>query len=496
MNYLKTHAVALGLICSAVTLSAQKITMTPGNRLAFTPVKESKPLNFVLNGNHYFFNEYYKNSTTNYYMQSFDNTGRSLSNAQLELNPGVFNNTYSIDQVVGVGTKVYALIEHLDKAGGKNTLLAREIDTYGKISDKEVEVMSIPFEKIMNSGYNNSAVSPDNKMLAVAGELPFVKEQPGKFKIALYNQDLKKVQEGEISLPGENTKNKSMSVSVANDGTVYLIKKGMTKKGEITLAVYQWSAASATEVKEYIVETATTDQPNNYITSYASEINAANELIISGTYYTRRTMSAGEKQAVGIFYFTNKGKSETLFKTFALDAPVDNLTARKVLVNGNTVFLTAEQFKENRITPPPSTAGSMNFDYNYDYTHKNEMIIAMDTEGNKKFQLELSKNFVVRDFDRQYFSGYFICNGKLTVIYNDQTSKYIKNDSYYQNIVPVLVQITNDGLMQPPVVFKNDLKLEQYYFLYPSVSVQDGPNQLSFLMGDNDNTKFLSMKIE
>jgi hypothetical protein len=66
--------------------------------------------------------------------------------------------------------------------------------------------------------------------------------------------ELKKIKEGTINLPGENTKNKSMSQLVANDGTVYLIRKGMTKKGEITLTVYQWLPEKPSEVTEYIIE--------------------------------------------------------------------------------------------------------------------------------------------------------------------------------------------------------------------------------------------------
>lgn len=492
MNYFKIQFLTAGMLFASLLSNAQTVTVTPGGTLPFKLINDSKPLNYLIDGNHYFFSEHYAKGTMNYYMQSFDNNGGALQSLALELNPGVLNNTYSIDEVVNLNNKAYALIEHLDKPAGKNTLLAREISSSGKISETEIEVMSIPFEKIMNSGYNNSSVSADNKILAVVGEMPFVKEQPGKFKIAIYNQELKKLQEGEISLPGENTKNKSMSVTVANDGTVYLIKKGMTKKGEITLSVYQWSAASANEIKEYVIEMTAPDQFYNY----AYDINSNNEIIISGTYYTRRTLSAGEKQAVGIFYFTNKGKSENVFKTFALDAPVDNLTARKVIVNGSTVFLVAEQYKEDRITPPASASGSVNWNYNYDYTHKNEFIIGMDVDGTKKFQLELSKSFVARDFDKQYYSAYFISNGKLNVIYNDLTSKYKLNDSYYHNLIPVLVQITNDGLMQPAVVFKKETTLPRNFTLYPSLFMKDADNKISFLISDNQNTKYISVKID
>lgn len=490
MKQFKTTLLACALMVTAINADAQKISINKGDITLNDNEKNTETVNFIVNGDSYFIIKYFSHSIMNFELKSFDSKGSSLKNTKLEVKVGVFNNSYGIDDVVGMGTKAYALIEHLDKPAGKNTLTARELDNRGNISEAEVEVMSIPFEKTMNSGFNNSAVSPDAKTLVVVGEFPFVKEQPAKFKIAIYDQEIKKIKEGEITLPGENTKNKNMTVAVANDGTVYLIKKTLTKKGETTLAIYQWSAGS--DVKEYTFELI----PPVQITSYTYQINNNNEIIVSGLTNERKTFSVGEPQVLGAFYFTNKGKSEKVFKTFNLDSPVENLTSRKILINGTTVFLTAEQYKEERISQP-ATAGAANFDYNYDYTHKAEYIIAMELDGNKKFQLSLGRDFKVRDLDKPYYSAYYICNEKLTIIYNDQTSKYFKNDSYhYTSAIPVLVQITNDGLMQSPIVFKNDLKLDQGYILYPSFSIQNSPNQISFLIGNNEYLKFINVTVD
>jgi hypothetical protein len=493
MKHLKKIQLGFCLALSTVTLTAQVVTLAKGGQTEIKQVIGSDPVNFFANGDHYFFEVYMERAMMNYHLQSFDSKGGFLANTALEVSVGVLNNSYSIDQVIGFGNKAYAMVEHLDKPAGKNTLLARTIDNMGKVSTSEVEVMSIPFEKTMNSGFNYTSVSSDNKTMAVVGEMIYVKEQPAQYKIALFDQELKKTKEGTITIAGENTKNKSISQVVANDGTVYIIKKGMTKKGEITLNVYQWLPETPSEYKEYTLEVVEPNQFYNY--SYA--VNSSNELIISGLYYERKTFSAGEKKAVGVFYFTNKGKSEKVFKTFALDAQVDNLTSRKLLINGNTIFLTAEQYKEERITPPASAAGSLAaLDYHYNYIHKSEFVIAMDNEGTKKFQLELNKDFTARDFDKPFFSSYNIVNGKLTIVYNDQAKKYVKDDYNYSYQIPVLVQITNDGLMQSPVVLKNELKLEQYYILNPTYSLQTSNNQISFLMGNNQFYKFVGLKID
>ncbi|MEO8147612.1 MAG: hypothetical protein ABI723_08250 [Bacteroidia bacterium] len=487
MKNLKT-LLLLSTIFSQV-LQAQTLTLTPGSEAATQLVKKSEYQSFTSGSDRYFITKAYKDAFMHYSLLSYDARGQVTYNGELKIKGGVFNNTFGIDDVLPLGNKVYAMVEHLDKAAGKNTLLARVFDAPGSISEKETEVMNIPFEKLMNSGFNFSVVSPDKNTLAVIGEMPFDKEQPAKFKVVLFDKDFKKTAEGEINLPGENTKKKSMTAYVSNNGVVYLLKETFTNKGEIVLGVYQFNPAKGNDVKEYIIEVTPPDQ----IYSYTCEVNPNNELIVIGTYYKRQALTVGGTLTSGVFYFTNKGLSEKLFKTFPLEAPIENLTARKIFVNDNTIFLTAEQYREETEKQAP---GYMSFDYNYNYTHKNDYVIGMNDDGTKKFQIELAKDFTVRNFDRQFYSGYFICNGKLTVVYNDQTKKYMPSDSYYGYQIPLLVQITNDGLMQSPVIFKDNLKLERSFILYPSLGVQDANNQVALLMGNGAYMKILTIKIE
>lgn len=168
------------------------------------------------------------------------------------------------------------------------------------------------------------------------------------------------------------------------------------------------------------------------------------------------------------------------------------LTARTLLINGNTVFLTAEQFKKETESLP---AGNTSFDYNYNYKHKSDMVFGLNPDGSKKFAIELAKDFSARNFDRQFYSGYFICHGKLTVIYYDHTEKYMPGDYNYGSMIPVLVQITNDGLLQSPVVFKDHLRLGSGNTLYPSLSVQDAANNIKMLMVSGSTAKVLTVNV-
>jgi len=486
---LKALYTAAVFLLTATAVTAQTVVTNVGGQSKLFKDKSSSSISVFAGGTHYFFTKYTKSAVPTFYMQSFDQGGKIVGQKDLEIPTGVFNDTYFIDKVVGLGDRLYALVQNLSKTKGANTLYAREVSPNGTVATEEVEVVKVNFEKMMNSGFHFAAVSQDKKTLAVVGELPYEKEVSTKMKIALFDAELKQLSENEITLPGEGSKNKQIEVFVANDGTVYILKRMFNKIGEIVLTVYQYSANSPKDIKEYVIETTAPE----YVSSYVSEVNAANEFVVSGTTYIRKTMTVGDKQASGVFYFTNKGKSEAIMKTMALDAPVDNLTAQKVLINGTTVFLTAQQFKMERIDPTnPST-----FDYNYNYTHKAEYIIAMDLEGNKKFQLNLTKDFKAYNFNKQYESAYFICNDKLTIVYNDLTSNYVPvQSSSYANVLPVLVQITNDGLLQSPIAFIDAMKLPYGFILNPSISVQDTPNGWAFLMSSHEFVQYIHMTID
>lgn len=488
MTFLKTTIASFILMLSITTVNAQNVVQTFGEKTKANLIKGGNALNFTANGDNYFFIRKYEQANMNYYLESYNSTGGSAIQTKLEINPGVFNNSFSIDDVISLGNNAYTLVEHLDKPSGKCSLHARMLHQSGKIAEDGVELMSYSFEKTMNSGFNDAAVSPDNNRLVVVGQLPFVKGQSAALKIAVYDKYLKKISESDVSIPGEDTKNKNIKVAVANDGTVYLIKETKTRSGEIALAVYQNNGSS--ELKEYALGM---NDPYQFYT-YVYTVNPSNELIISGTYYERKTISAGEKKAIGIFYFTNKEQQENLFKSFPLDSPVDNLTAQKVLVNGNTIFLTTEQYKEERIAPPAGTTGAAAVDYNYNYSHKNEYIIAMDTDGNKKFELTLGKDLKAQNFDLQLQSSFFISNNKLTIFYNDQADKY--PNSGYRSLIPVIVQITNDGLMQSPIVFTEKLKLPNYSILYPIQAIQTSDKEFTLLIKDAGFSQYMHLKIE
>ncbi len=481
---MKTFLLICGISAmSFIPLAAQKVSMAKGRLIDFTLVKGGETNNFNIGNNRFFITEKFENAVMNFTQNSFDESGDALANGKLEIPVGEFKNSFSIRDVVAFAGKEYAFVENMDKTTSMNTLTAREVDNYGKVSGDEKKVMSFAFKKIMNSGFHFIAVSPGHTKLAVMGNLPFEKELPGKCKIAVFDQQMKLVKESEMDLPGEDTRNKTLSLEVADDGTVYIIKRTTTKNGEIALTVYQ-GAENGAAMKEYVIDPGAPVYP----TSYMHTVNPKGELIVAGVYYKRVTLSTGEQLMNGVFYYTNRNKSENVFKTAELAKPVENLVIRKILLSGSTVFLCTEQFKSVRDPQPTGTTTIVD---NYTYTHKSSFVIGLGDDGTKKFQLELAKEGVSRNMDQHDHVAFFVCKGKLTVLYNDDTKKYIPGG---YGKTPVLVTISPEGLMTAPLVFKDNLKLD--HTLYPCYAVQASDTKLCLIAGGGDKGMMVTLTLE
>ena len=182
---LKAIYTAAVLLMTATTVSAQTVVSNTGGQSKLLKEKESSSINIFAGGTHYFFTKYTKSAVPTFFMQSFDQGGKIVGQKDLEIPTGVFNDTYFIDKVVGLGDHLYALVQNLSKTKGANTLYAREVSPNGTVATEEVEVVKVNFEKMMNSGFHFAAVSQDKKTLAVVGELPYEKEVSTKMKISL-----------------------------------------------------------------------------------------------------------------------------------------------------------------------------------------------------------------------------------------------------------------------------------------------------------------------
>lgn len=199
MNFLYQTAITIGLASCVSSALAQNVSLSFGEESNSITKKGTEAVNFAVNGTSYFVTKYSDAGGYSFHVEGFGPEGHLQMDNKLEIDLGTFNNSYSITDVIGVGSNALALVEHLHKETGKFTLSARTISNRGVVNSDETELMIIPFEKVLNSGFYNIVASPDQKLMAVTGQLPYVKDQSAKMKVALYDQDLKILAEREIT---------------------------------------------------------------------------------------------------------------------------------------------------------------------------------------------------------------------------------------------------------------------------------------------------------
>lgn len=488
MNLIKSTTLVAILIASSVQLRAQEVSFKLGGGTKPKLEKQSELNNFSVGGNSYFVTSNMELGAMTYYVESYTSSGSAGMQTKIDIPVGSMKDAFGLEGILGLGDQAYALVGNLNKASGKYTLTIRSIDNSGKVGTTETELMAMSYEKMMNAGFYNYSVSPDQNTLLISGLKPFEKGQTAKLKLTLFDKALKSTGSTDIELPGEDSKNKALSVHVANDGSVYVIKRSSDKIGEIVLQAYHVDMATG-KLHEFALELTAP----SYINSYHTAFSDKNELIIAGTYYNRQKVTVGEPKTNGIFCFIHKNQQDKLMTNFPLDAPVENLTARKVLVNGNTIYIAAEQFKEERVSPPSGSTSA--FDYQYNFTHKNLYVIGIDSDGKRKFELNMPRNLSARNVNHHCVSAYFISNGKFNMVYNDERSKFTKNAGH-ASLIPYVVQISNDGLMTPGVAMIEKNKLPMEYILHTAKYIPTADGQINFLMNNSDENKLVMLYIK
>ena len=124
-------------LCLKLAISAQVVTMNFGEETEKYQIKNSKEKSFISGGNYYFLTTNFSDAQTHYYLESFGSNGESMGNVKLEVPVGVYNNSFSISDVLGLEENVFVTVEHLDKPSGKKTLYAKKLNVSGNIEMME-----------------------------------------------------------------------------------------------------------------------------------------------------------------------------------------------------------------------------------------------------------------------------------------------------------------------------------------------------------------------
>lgn len=404
-----------------------------------------------------------------------DKNGMITINKEIKLSKDMFDNTF-IKELSVIGSTPVVFAEKHNKAEGKNVLTVSTIDSKGILNPVQTPVASMDFSKMSNAGDWYTSLTPDKKHIAVIGINPHQKGVPDLINYWMLDENLKETSKGHYSFSGA-LKNISVSTFMASDkGDLYIISSEYDKTYTYPL-LYKFSPGATPMTIPVMIA-----NPDLKNFSYTCKLNPEGDLLIAGYTQQRKTFSMGDPETNGTWLFNSSKPNEV--KTTKIDQRITGLTARDIVVNGDTFYLIGEQYKAEK---EASTSGAF-AEEKYKYAHNDIFITGFSTDGSKKFEMPLSRKWTSPNLDQELMLATGVIDHKLAVIYNDQASKYVI-DLYGNKKLPVAVLITNDGLMESPVQFSKELDVKvSSYVLYPQYFVADN-GKIAVLSGNAQSVK-------
>jgi len=410
-----------------------------------------------------------------------DKAGSIITDKEIKVNRGTFNSQTSIKKLLVVGATPVVFIENHDKASGKNSLTAATVDANGIVSETRVAIATMDFVKMTNAGEWCAALTPDMHHVAIIGKPAYEKGGVNQFVYYILDDKLNVTSKGNFSFAGI-TKNISIYNFLASDkGDFYILSEDFDKSYKYPTLYKYTVGGSAVTIPVMIAD------PDLKNLDYTVKLNAAGDLLIAGYMQKKKSFTVNDVEAVGTWLFNSSKINEV--KTFNFDKPITNATARNIIFNGDVFYLVGEQYKADKEQTSGSALATFNAPVIYNYTHGDIIVTGFTNDGSKKFETTVSRLWKAREFDQDLMVASGIINNKLALVFNDQYGKYF-DDKYHKNYkLPVEVSITNDGLMESPVLFAKELDvIVSSYTLYPQF-FNDDSGQLMLLSGNNQSIK-------
>ena len=400
------------------------------------------------------------------------------------LNGGSYTNMFEIISIQLAGDKLVAFIDNLNKTDGKHKLSYKYLSPGGVLGAEETTIGVFNYEKRGNAGNWYISSTPGGKHFAVIAQQPHEKDMADKFNYYFLDETLKPGKTGQFSF-AENTKELPVSKFLASDnGDFYLL----SYKNSYTAENIILNQASVNNAKGVITQVNIGEGLIN--TSYATTFSPEGNLLMAGYYKKKVKFGFDSESALGTWLFNAAKPTE--IKTIAYDKPIEYLTTKAIVANGNTLYVVGEILK--KVEEKNYATGMAALDVNYIYNHGNILVNAFDNDGNKKFEIPLNRKWTTRNLEGPYQIAIGVMNNKLTLVYNDQYGKYIDDRTYSNLLLPVLVSITNDGLMEAPVQYAKEMETTKTDFmLYPMYNVGDN-NHMVVLAASTEKIKGVAFK--
>ena len=359
-----------------------------------------------------------------------------------------------------IDDKITSIYGFYDKKNDENRIYGKIIDRKNKTIKKEIVLMSSNAKKRKNIGSLMTVFSNDNSKLLIFREPAGKKYENEKMEMVLYDAQLNKIFEKELSFPYKNRAINVQEVLVTNDGHVTIvafwgptkedIKENPDLKGQFTFKIF-----GVTESNEELDEIEIKEK-GYALSSCQAFINndSANSVLLTGFYRdvkgAKRKKSGGVN---GIYYFKlntntwdidilkfNVIDEKTMIKMFQAGVNSErakrkaqknaengygfsNLVLRNIFFNEDGSIKIISQVEYIREVCTTDKYGNRRC--NYYYYNMQILEFTLSKEGDLQSSFIVPKSQVLVNY--YTYNGHFalLTGEKVVYVYNDAEKNYV-----------------------------------------------------------------------
>ncbi len=427
----------------------------------------------------------------------------------VELNLKEQNKQIYYEGIIQLKDKLYCFFSSRDSHIKKNTLFMQEINkrTLQLTNDrKKVGVIDYSHKSVYNSGNFNIVLSRDSSKVLIYYNLPYEKNKNEKFGFHVFDSDMSKIWEREITLPYIDKLFSVEDYVLDNSGNVHLLgkiykdKAKEEMKGEVN---YKYIVLSYTEDGENLTQYPIKLE-NKFITDMIIAIDNNQNIVCSGFYSDERSYSI-----VGSFFLKIDHKTKDIlaksFKKFDIDFITQNMTERQEKKTKNKadkgkntemfnydldylfvkddggVTLIGEQYYYSVVTHTSSNGSTYT---TYHYYYNDIIVVNISPEGDIEWANKIAKRQHTVN-DGGFFSSYAltIVGDRFFFIFNDNAQnlgytgkgKVANLKLGGKDAIAVLVEVDYEGKQTREALFASK---ETGVLIRPKVCEQISDNQI------------------
>ncbi len=404
-------------------------------------------------------------------------------------NSNVIDNDYSLNSFIVLKNKLYVTVSKYDRKADLNSVYAQEISTNGSLTGTFTKLASISSKTRRNSGTFEFIISEDSTKFLLVNNPPFEKYAGEKFGYKIFDNNLKELNNLEITLPYKDNNFSAENYILSKEGIIHLlakvyIEKQDKKKGEATFyyEVLSIDPAGKGKIIEYEIKL-----PNKYISEVSYVLDDKNGIICSGFYGNIEKKGISYNDINGIFYIRiNKATKQIESKGIKeLDKDfVSNFTSKRKADKGRGIsstfrlrefvkkpdggaMLIAESAYDYTVTTTSvSSSGVTTTRTTYHYVRDNIIAININPDGSIKWYTNIPKDQHTVNDGGAYSSFMFAQNkDKYYFIYNDnprnldptkvKSIKDIRTMSSPKTSTAVIVELSEKGEYTKKELFSN-----------------------------------------